>query len=116
MNTPTLRQPIRWIPATRIGAWTVGLLVAHVIAMLVFFVLALTRDIPSESFFDRPELAMSLLIGAGAAVATTIVGAISIFRRIDRSAVVVLATALGLLPTLFFLGELLSVVGVLPSH
>ena len=62
------------------------------------------------------DLAISLLIGPGAALATTIVGAISIFRRIDGSAVVVLATALGLLATLFFLGELLSVVGVLPSH
>jgi hypothetical protein len=116
VTTPTLRKPFRWIPATRIGRWTVGLLVAHIVAMLVFFLLALTRDIPSESFFDPPELAISLLLGAGAAVATTIVGAISIFRRIDRSSVVVLAFALSCLPTFFFLGELLSVVGVIPSH
>jgi hypothetical protein len=84
--------------------------------MLMFFLLALTRDIPSESFFDPPELAITLLIGAGAAFATTIIGGISVFRQLDRSPVVVLATALGVLPTLFFLGELLSVVGVLPSH
>jgi hypothetical protein len=84
--------------------------------MLLFFLLALTSDLPSSRFFDRPELAISLLVGAAAALATTIVGTISVFRRIDRSPVVVLATVLGLFPTLFFLGELLSVVGVLPSH
>ena len=116
MTTPTLRRPVRWIPRTRAGAWTVGLFVAHVVAMVMFFLLALARDIPTESFFDRPELAVTLLIGALAAFATTIVGATSISRRIDRSPVVMLATILGLLPSLFFLGEMLSVVGVLPSH
>lgn len=115
-SSPTIHQPFRWKPATRIGAWTVGLLGAHVASMFVFFLLALTRDVPSVSFFDPLELAVALLIGAGAAFAATIVGAISIFRRIDRGPLVVLATGLGLLPTLFFLGELLSVIGVLPSH
>lgn len=116
MSAPTLHQPFRRRPATRIGAWTVGLLVAHIVATLVFLLLTLANDIPSESFFDRPEIAIALLISAGAAFATTIVGTLSIFQRIDRSAAVVLATVLGFLPTLYFLGELVSIVGVLPSH
>jgi hypothetical protein len=71
---------------------------------------------PSDRFFDRLDLAISLLVGAGAAFVAGIVGAISIFRAIDRSPVVVLATALSSLPSLFFLGELLSVIEILPSH
>jgi hypothetical protein len=84
--------------------------------MLIYFVLALTGDMPSDRFFDRLDLAIPLLVGAGAAFVAGIVGAISIFRAIDRSPVVVLATALSSLPSLFFLGELLSVIGILPSH
>jgi len=69
VTTPVLTRLDGWIPHTRIGAWTVGLLAAHVVAMLLFFALALTRDIPSESFFDSLELAITLLIGAAAAFA-----------------------------------------------
>jgi hypothetical protein len=84
--------------------------------MLFFFFLALTRDIPSQRFFDPPLLASALLVGAGAALAAAVAGATSILRSIDRSPVVVLATALSSVAGLFFLGELLSVIGVLPSH
>lgn len=106
----------RLVPPTRMGRWTVGLWAVHLVAMLIYFVLALTGDMPSDRFFDRLDLAISLLVGAGAAFVAGIVGAISIFRAIDRSPVVVLATALSSLPSLFFLGELLSVIGILPSH
>jgi hypothetical protein len=89
---------------------------AHLVGMGVHFLFGFIRDVPAEKFFDRPELAISLVAAASAAIATSIVGAISISRHIDRSRVVVLTTLVSFLPTAFFLGETLSVIGILPPH
>jgi hypothetical protein len=71
---------------------------------------------PSERFLIGLSSPLTLLIGAGTAVAIAVVGAVSIFRHIDRSPWVVPATVFVSLPRFIFLGELLSIVGVLPSY
>jgi len=49
------------------------------------------------------------------ALSTLIVGVVAI-RRNERALAVVFATVLAGMATMFFVGELLSVIGVLPSH
>lgn len=109
------------VPNTSLGRWTVGLLGAHLVTMaiwmLVVVVLSTVGDgFESESFFDPPILAVGLIVAGVAALAATVLGLISIFTRRDRSALVIVATVLAAAPTLFFVGEFLSAIGVLPGH
>ena len=109
------------LPGTALGRWTVGLFCVHIVTMTVWLVLAVLLStvgggFESENFFDPPVLAIGLILAAVAALAATILGLITIVTGRERSGLVIAATVLAGAPTLFFLGEFLSVIGVLPGH
>ena len=119
---PSFRNQLKdQAPTTSLGRWTVALLGVHLTAMVLWTVMAVVLStfgggFESESFFDPPALAAGLIIAAVAALAAATLGLISIITRRDRSALVIAATVLAAAPTLFFIGESLSVVGILPGH
>ena len=105
------------MPITSIGKWTIAFFGIHVVMMTsVVIFLSASGGSASEAFFDPPAPAVALIIAVVAAIGATVVGVISIFTHRDRSALVIVATVLAAAPTLFFLGEFLSVIGVLPGH
>lgn len=106
----------RLLPGTSLGRWSVGLFALHLVAFLTFMVIAMrgagTWD---EGIFEDLVLGIPLVATMLSAFSTLVVGVVAI-RRNERALAVVLATVLAGMATLFFVGELLSVIGVLPSH
>lgn len=120
MTMPDVHRTSRrgFAPESILGMWSVGLFLAFVAALLVFVVIGVsgagTWD--EGAFFGNLELTIPLLIAAASAVASLVLAIVAMSTRGDRSTAVVLAVALSGMVTLYFTGELLSVVGVLPEH
>jgi hypothetical protein len=106
----------RFLPGTGLGRWSVGLFALHLVALLTFIVIAMrgagTWD---EGIFEDLILGIPLVATMVSACSTLVVGVVAI-RRNERALAVVFVTVLAGMATLFFIGELLSVIGVLPSH
>ena len=118
-STSSLKRRLRGqMPGTSLGKWTVAAFGVHVgtVAAVVAVLSTVGSGFESEAFLDPPALGVALVVAAIAALAATVLGMISIFARRDRSTLVIVVTVLAAAPTLFFIGELLSVVGVFPSH
>lgn len=119
MTTPTLHGSTHWyLPSTPLGRWSVALFGLFVIAFVLFLAAAIASagEWEEESFFDPLIPAILLLVGATSAVAAAAVGIAGIVRQHERSVAVIVVTALSASASFFFVGELLSVVGVLPQH
>jgi hypothetical protein len=102
----TTRHDVRGWPESRIGRRAVTLAAVSV-AGVVLLVLSFARGVePASSYTDSwPQLVW----GAGiwvCAVAAFVAGLTAIIRHHERSWMVVLATALGLLPLVLLLSEI----------
>jgi hypothetical protein len=88
------------------------------VSFVVFLVMAATSagEWKAESFFDPLIPAVLVLVSAAGAVAATAVGITAFVRQHERSIAVIVVTALSGYAAFFFVGELLSVIGVLPQH
>ena len=108
----------RFWPTTRTGRWSVALFGLQVIALAVLVAVAAAHagEWEAESFFDPLFPAVLLLVSAVSAIAAAVFGITGIVRQHERSTAVIMATALAGLMCFFFIGELLSAVGVLPEH
>lgn len=107
----------RFWPETDLGKWTVGLFVLNVVAFVTFTVIAVNgAGTWDDGIFDDLVLGIPLLVTVVSAISTLVVGIVAMARRSERATSVVLAVTLAGMATLFFLGELLSVIGVLPAH
>ena len=119
MTTPSTHKTTHWqMPPTNLAKWTVGFFAVFVASIGVFVVLAAASagEWEAESFFDPLLPAVLVLVGAVSALAATATGIAAIVRRHERSTAVVVMTVLSGFATFFFVGELLSVIGVLPQH
>ena len=98
---------MRGWPETRIGRRAItlaGLSVAAIVLLVLGFALDIVE--PADSYTDswaQLVWGVGIWIGAAAALVT---GLIAIVRHHDRSWMVVLATALGLLPVVLLLSEI----------
>lgn len=104
-------------PMSIAGRWAVGLFLAFVVAIAVFVtVTSLGAGSWESGFFANLEVTIPLLVAAASAAASLVSGVVAVIKAGDRSAAVLLVTGLSGMITLFFVGELLSVIGVLPQH
>jgi len=118
MTTPSMHKTTHWhMPPTSLAKWTVGFFAVFIASIGVFVVLAAANagEWEAESFFDPLLPAVLVLVGAVSAVAATATGIAAIVRQ-ERSTAVIVMTVLSGFATFFFVGELLSVIGVLPQH
>lgn len=103
LSTPVTRE---W-PATRLGRWAValaGLSVTGIALLVLAFVLGIVE--PADSYTDSwAQLFWGVGIW-GCAVAAFVVGLTAILRHHERSWLVMLATALGLLPLVLLISEI----------
>lgn len=108
MTTPMRsRRDVRGWPDSRVGRRAVtlaGLSVAGILLLVLGFALDIIE--PADSYTDSwAQLVWGVGIW-GCAVAAFVAGLVAIVRHHERSWLVVLATALGLLPVILLLSEI----------
>lgn len=97
---------------TKLGAWSVGLVVAMFGLIFLGMSLAdtLYEAVPAgdsipQDILVRPALALSMLAGFGAGVSALVTGLISIIKQKERGILVFISTLIGAGLTLFLILE-----------
>ena len=86
-----------FLPITYLGKWSVGLITAFLVFLILFFlILLLGGEKGGATFFSNLKLAIPMLLAGISGVASFISGVISIIKSKERSLSVILATLLGL--------------------
>ena len=107
---------INWriIPTTKLGKWSVGLIVAMPLLFLIsiFFKDILYPSIPAGAtiladIVTRPALTLTMLAGMVAGISAFITGLLAILRQKDYTLLVYLSSILGAFLVLFLMGEIL---------
>jgi len=85
---------LRFVPKTRLGKWSTGL----VVASILFFALCqfLIPFEPSDPRFNPVPALVAVIVAAVLSGATLVTGLISIIKSKERSVVVFVSTAIGL--------------------
>jgi hypothetical protein len=97
-----LSQRVLSTPHTSFGKWSIWLLAAFVLLMCVFFALMRTVSLPG----NYVRLWVPLISAAISAVAAGIVALLAIFRRAERSILMLLPLLVAALVLLFTIGEM----------
>jgi len=95
-----LSQRVLSTPHTSFGKWSIWLLAAFVLLMCVFFALMRTVSLPG----NYVRLWVPLISAAISAVAAGIVALLAIFRRAERSILMLLPLLVAALVLLFTIG------------
>lgn len=98
------------LPSTELGKWSAGL-AGMFVAFLLFttvVIVGLLGQSRGDAFFDNLFISIPMLVGLAAALGSFAVGGLSIWKYRERSLLVISATLLGFLITLFALGEFIS--------
>ena len=100
------------MPKTILGKWSVGLILAMFVLLIIGFSLAnsVYESVPSgETIFrdiiNRPALAISMLAGFGAGITAFVIGLITIIKQKERAVLVFVSTIIGFGLTLFLIAE-----------
>lgn len=103
------------LPKTKLGGWSLGLIIAMPILMFIGISLnnTLYQSVTAgngliDDLTKRPALAVSMLTGIGAGITSFITGLIAIVKRKERALLVYLSTLIGALLILFIIGDLIS--------
>ncbi len=108
------KQPWRVTPPTRLGKWSVALIVAMPILFVIgtSFTSSLYESVPAggtilADMAARPALALTMLVGIIAGIVGFLTGFLAIVRQKENALLVYASTALGTLLVLFLAGELI---------
>jgi hypothetical protein len=101
------------LPKTKLGQWSLGLIIAAPILFSIGRSLTNTlyQSVTSgrtiiEDIAKRPLLAISMLLGMAAGITALITGLISLIENKERAVFVYLSTLFGALLTLFIIANL----------
>lgn len=94
------------MPRTTLGKWSVVLIVIFILLFALFLILVASGQKGGETFFSNLALSVPMLIAAIAGIASFVIGIISIIKG-ERSVLVFISSAVGLLVTIFVLGEII---------
>ena len=95
------------MPKTSLGIWSVRLLVLFLILLGIgVFESVVLGQSGGKTIFDNLWLGIPMVGAFIAAFASFLIGIVSIFTKQERSVLVYLAAAVGLLISIFVLGEL----------
>jgi len=102
-------------PHTKLGKWSIGLIVAMPILFIIGTSLTSTlyAAVPAggsimQDIAARPALALTMLTGMTAGVLACITGLVAILNQKERSFFVFVSTAIGTLLIIFLAGEFIS--------
>lgn len=95
------------MPRTKLGKWSLSLIGAFFVSVLVFLIFIADGQRGGQGFFDNLYLAITGLLAGACGIASFVVGLIAIIRRHERSAFVFIAVFIGALITLWIGMEVL---------
>lgn len=97
---------IRLLPNTRLGKWSMWLIVVSVVFLILFMILVAFGERGGDSFFSNMKLSTFVLIAGIFGVASFLAGLLGIIKSRERSIVVFLSSAAGFFALVFLIGEL----------
>jgi cytochrome bd-type quinol oxidase subunit 2 len=96
-----------FIPKTRLGKWSVWLIVTFILLFVVFQLLVASGQRGGATFFSNLALSVPMLIAAISGISAFFTGIITIIKSRERSVLVFIATIAGFFILFFVSGELL---------
>lgn len=99
------------MPKTRLGKWSVGLIIVFFALLFAGRLVAAATGGGGETFYDNIPLSLTMLSAVLSSVAAFFVGLVAVVKRHERSVMVYLSMLIGFLFLGFVLGELLG-----PEH
>jgi len=94
-------------PRTITGKWSTGLIIAFFLFFAVFLIFVALGQRGGDTFFSNLALTIPMLVAGVSSVSALVTGIIGIVKSRERSVLVFLATAIGLVVLIFSLGEIL---------
>jgi hypothetical protein len=98
---------ILFIPRTRLGKWSIWLIIAFIVLFITFQLLVASGQRGGATFFSNPTLAVPMLISGISGMFAFFTGIIGIIKSKERSVLTFIATIIGLFILFFAVGELL---------
>lgn len=92
----------RLLPATHLGGWAIGLLIAILVCFVATYLLIASGQRPGDIFTSNLTLSVPGLLAGVCAIGAFVTGLIAVIFRAERSPLVFLAAAVGLLAIAFF--------------
>jgi hypothetical protein len=99
------------MPKTTIGKWSVGLIGAFFILLMAGSLVASATGGGGETFFDNIPLSLTMLGAVVSGVLAGVVGLVAVIKKRERAVLVYIAILIGLMITVFMLGEFIG-----PDH
>lgn len=103
------------LPKTKLGKWSLALIIAMPLLIIIGGSLSGTMYKSVEAgngliddLAKRPALAVASLAGIAAGLASCVIGLIAISKKQERAILVYLSTLIGVLLIIFILGDLVS--------
>ena len=96
-----------FIPKTRLGQWSIWLIVALFVLFISFQLLVASGQRGGATFFSNLALAVPMLIAGICGVSAFFTGIIGIIKSKERSVLAFLATMIGFFVLFFVSGEIL---------
>jgi hypothetical protein len=100
------RVNVYFLPKTFLGRCSWWLIVAFILLVIAFELLAAVGQRGGETFLDNLALAIPIFLAGICGICSFITGAIGIFKSKDRSILVFLSTLLGLFVLIILVGEI----------
>jgi cytochrome bd-type quinol oxidase subunit 2 len=98
---------IRFIPRTRLGKWSIWLIIAVIVLFIIFQLLVASGQRGGATFFSNIALSVPMLIAGLSGISAFFTGIIGIIKSKERSILTFIATIIGFFILFFVLGELL---------
>ena len=95
------------MPKTVSGKWSVWLIVAFVVLLVLFFIFVAAGERGGEEFFDNLLLAVPMALAGACGIASFFTGLIGVIRSRERSILVYPAILIGLCVLLWVLAEVI---------
>jgi hypothetical protein len=108
------QQPLKILPITSLGKWSVGLIVAMPLLFIIgtSFTNLLYKSVPAggtilADIAARPALALTMLAGMAAGISSFITGLLAIIQQKEHAVLVYVSSSIGALLVIFLSGEFL---------
>jgi hypothetical protein len=103
-------QPVNisFMPKTLLGKWSVWLIAALVVFLIIFQFLLASGQQGGETFFSNLILAVPVMLAGLSGVASLVVGLVGIIWSRERAVLVFLCCVIGLFVLIFALGEIIT--------
>jgi hypothetical protein len=95
------------LPKTKLGKWSLWLLAGFFLLLLftTVIVVGLFNQEGGKTFIDNLYISIPMFSAFGSAIAAFVIGVVSVWKYKERALIIAIPIIIGLLVTLFILGE-----------